>query len=279
MNDEINAGDLERRLARSLHAAAPRPAPDLADRLLRQTAVVGQRRGWTGLRFAPALAAAAVVVIAIVAGLALGTLLPRNDRIGGPSVTEVPSPSESATPSASASASEAVSAEPSPSAAPLADGNQCESTENGYAVRYPADWWANDAVVPEAPELTPIPACVAFAEEPVELIPNSQLPPAVAISGGITEPPPEDASQPIEILSSRQVEVAGRPAEVVETRWTEDVLFFRAADRLYEYRIELPSGQTLLFSTHMNEVIDDETYEAHKLVLDAMMQTLELTGG
>lgn len=275
MNDKINVGDLERRLARSLHAVAPRPAPDLADRLLRQTAVVGQRRGWTGLRFAPALAAAAVVVIAIVAGLALGTLLPQNDRIGGPSGSEAASPTPAVQPSAP---SASPSAQPSASQTALADGTQCENAEHGYIVRYPADWWANDAVVPDEPELTPIPACVAFAEAPVELMPNSQLPLSVAISGGITEPPPDDASQPMETLSSRQVEVAGRPAEVVESQWTEDVFFFRAGDRLYEYRIELPSGQILLFNTHMNEVIGDEAYEAHKLVLDAMMQTLELTG-
>jgi hypothetical protein len=278
MNDDTNLSELERRLSRSLHAVAPRPAPGLADRLLGQTAVMGQRRPWMGLRFAPALAAAVVVVVAIVAGLALGTLLPRNDRIGGPSATEAPSPS-AATPSAQVSPSEAASSQPSPSAGALADGDRCESSSFGYSVSYPSDWWANDAVVPDAPELTPIPACVAFAEAPVELMPNSQLPPAVAISGGITEPPPDDATQPIEVLSSRQVEVAGRPAEVIETRWTEDVLFFRAGDRLYEYRIELPSGHTLLFNTHMNEIIDDEAYEAHKLVLDAMMETLELTGG
>jgi hypothetical protein len=101
----------------------------------------------------------------------------------------------------------------------------------------------------------------------------------VAISGGITEPPPEDATQPVEILSSRQTEVAGRPAEVIETRWAEDVVFFRAGDRLYEYRIELANGQTLLFSTHMNELIDDVTFDRYKEVLDTMMETLEISAG
>jgi hypothetical protein len=275
MNDEQNAADLERRIALSLHAAAPRPDAGLADRLLRRTAVVGQRRGWTGLRFAPALAAAAVVVIAIVAGLALGTLLPRNDRAVGPSPSEAASPTPSAQPT---TPSPSPSAEPSASEAALADGNVCENAEIGYSVRYPADWWANERIVPEAPELTPIDACVAFAEAPIEIVPNSELPPDVAISAGITEPPAGNLSQPIELISADEIEVAGRPTTVSEIRWTEDAVFFRAGDRVYEYRIQLPSGQILLFSTRTNDVIDDAAYERHKAVVDAMMDTLELTG-
>ena len=46
---------------------------------------------------------------------------------------------------------------------------------------------------------------------------------------------------------------------------------------MYEYRIELANGQTLLFSTHMNELIDDVTFDRYKEVLDTMMETLELT--
>ena len=180
-------------------------------------------------------------------------------------------PSPASTPTASPS----PTPDASPSAAGFENANRCTNDEAGYSVDYPADWWANEPVVPE-PGLTPIAPCVAFAEAPVELIPNSQLPPSVSISGGITEPPPPDATQPIEILSSRDTDVAGRPAEVIEMRWTEDVLFFRAGDRLYEYRIELPTGQTLLFSTHMNELIDAATYDGYKSVLDKMMETLEI---
>ena len=182
-------------------------------------------------------------------------------------------PSPASTPTASPS----PTPDASPSAAGFENANRCTNDEAGYSVDYPADWWANGAVVPE-PGLTPIAPCVAFAEAPVELIPNSQLPPSVSISGGITEPPPDDATQPVEILSSRQTQVAGRAAEIVETRWTEDVFFFRAGDRLYEYRIELANGQTLLFSTHMNELIDDVTFDRYKEVLDTMMETLELPG-
>lgn len=276
--NESDLHDLERRLSASLHASAPHAEPDLADRLLRRTAMVGQRRGFFGLPLSAALAAAAVVVLAVALGLGIGYLIPRQGFVGGPSESPMPSRGSTSTapPSATPEPSDAPSADPSPSAAGFENANRCTNDEAGYSVDYPADWWANERIVPDPPG-TPIAPCVAFAEEPVELIPNSQLPPSVAISGGITEPAPEDATQPMEVLSSRQTEVAGRPAAVVETRWTEDVFFFRAGDRLYEYRIELANGQTLLFSTHMNELIDDVTFDRYKEVLDTMMETLELT--
>lgn len=276
--NESDLHDLERRLSASLHASAPHAEPDLADRLLRRTAMVGQRRGFFGLPLSAALAAAAVVVLAVALGLGIGYLIPRQGFVGGPSESPMPSPGSTSTapPSATPEPSDAPSADPSPSAAGFENANRCTNDEAGYSVDYPADWWANERIVPDPPG-TPIAPCVAFAEEPVELIPNSQLPPSVAISGGITEPAPEDATQPMEVLSSRQTEVAGRPAAVVETRWTEDVFFFRAGDRLYEYRIELANGQTLLFGTHMNELIDDVTFDRYKEVLDTMMETLELT--
>ncbi|HET6650953.1 MAG TPA: hypothetical protein VFH79_12460 [Candidatus Limnocylindria bacterium] len=276
--NESDLHDLERRLSASLHASAPHAEPDLADRLLRRTAMVGQRRGFFGLPLSAALAAAAVVVLAVALGLGIGYLIPRQGFVGGPSESPMPSRGSTSTapPSATPEPSDAPSADPSPSAAGFENANRCTNDEAGYSVDYPADWWANERIVPDPPG-TPIAPCVAFAEEPVELIPNSQLPPSVAISGGITEPAPEDATQPMEILSSRQTEVAGRPAAVVETRWTEDVFFFRAGDRLYEYRIELANGQTLLFGTHMNELIDDVTFDRYKEVLDTMMETLELT--
>jgi hypothetical protein len=271
--NESDIRDLERRLAASLHASAPHAGPDLADRLLRRTAVLEQRQGFFGISLSTALAAAAVVMLAVAIGLGIGYLVPRQNFVGGPSDAPMPSPALSATPQET----EAPSAVPSASAGALETGNHCVNDEAGYAVDYPADWWANERVVPEPPG-TPIAPCIAFAEEPVALVPNSQLPPSVAISGGITDPPPQDDTQPIEIVSSREGEVAGRPAEIIESRWTEDVFFFRAGDRLYEYRIELPSGETLLFSTHTNELIDAQEYEAYKVVLDTMMETLELTG-
>jgi hypothetical protein len=109
MTDESDLRDFERRIRLTLHAAAPRPAPDLADRLLRRTALVQQRRGLFGLSFAPALTAAAVVVAAVAVGIGLGNMLPRGSNVGGPSEPTVtsapPSPTLEAPPSPSDGAS------------------------------------------------------------------------------------------------------------------------------------------------------------------------------
>lgn len=271
--NESDLRALERRLSASLHASAPHAGPDLADRLLRRTAVLQQHRGLFGLSLSAAAAAAAVVVLAAAMGLGIGYLLPRSTFVGGPSEspTNAPSGAPTASPSATVEPTTAPSVEPA--------SNECTNDEIGYTVRYPSDWWANAAVVPDAPELTPIDGCVVFADEPVELVPNSELPPGVVISAGVTEPPAGIPTQSVELLGGRELEVAGRPATVSEIEWTEDVAFFSAGDRVYEYRIQLASGQILLFSTRTNEVIDAGAYENNKAVLDAMMETLELAGG
>jgi hypothetical protein len=273
MTDESDLRDFERRIWLTLHAAAPRPAPDLADRLLRRTAVVQQRRGF-GLSFAPALAAAVVVVAAVAVGIGLGNMLPRGSNEGGPSeptmTSAPPSPTLEAPPSPSPT--EAV---PSPSASvgPFPGGAaSCENESIGFVVSYPADWWANERVDSGDPPLTPIEACQYFAEEPVELVQNAGLPPGIVINAGLEEQPLGNPEQPIEVLSSRVVEVAGRPATVEEIERTGDTVFQRAGDRSYAYRISLASGETLLFGT-LNQR-PSEHYDSRKLVLDRMMETL-----
>jgi hypothetical protein len=273
--NESDLRDLERRLAASLHASAPGAEPDLADRLLRRTAVLEQRRGFFGLSLSTALAAAAVVVLAVALGLGVGYLIPRQNFVGGPSESPMPSSTPSPTPQETGAPSAVPSA--SASAGAFENGNHCVNDEAGYAVDYPADWWANEAIATE-PGLTPIAACIAFAEDAIDLVPNSELPPDVAIVAGVTEPPAGMPTDSVELIDSREIEVAGRPATISEVRWTNDEIFFRAGDRLYEYRIQLPSGQILIVGTRTNEVIDDAAYENHKEVLDAMMETLELTG-
>jgi hypothetical protein len=278
MTDESDLRDLERRIWLTLHAAAPRPAPDLADRLLRRTSLMRQRRGLFGLSFAPALAAAAVVVAAVAVGIGLGNMLPRGSNVGGPSEPTVTSAPPSPTLEAPPSPSPTEEA-PSPSAlvGPFPGGAaSCENESIGLAVSYPADWWANERVDSGDPALTPIEACQYFAEEPVELIQNAGLPPGIAISAGLEEQPLGNPEQPIEVLSSREVDVAGRPATVQEIEWTADTVFQRAGDRSYAYRISLASGETLLFGT-LNQR-PSEQYDSRKLVLDRMMETLELTG-
>lgn len=274
MNEEDLRG-LEERLRRSLHATAPRPAPDLADRLLSRTAALGQRRGWGRLAFAPALAAAAVVMIAVVVGLQLGNLLPRGGHIGSaPSATKV-SPFSSGTASPEITPSPAI-ASPTTSAEVFPDGNQCTNETFGFTVSYPGDWWANEELVPEDPALDPIPACTYFAEEPVELRPNAGVSPEVAIIVGLADEPLGDYQPPYEVVESREVTVDGRQATVEEGVWTEDTVFFAAGDRSYGYSIDLPSGERLGFGTSSTATLG--AYEDHKQVLDRMMETLEFGG-
>lgn len=264
--NEREQRDLERRLSASLHAAAPRPDPHLADRLLAATAEAPQRRGFLRFAVAPVLAASAVLVAAIAVGIGIGALLPQGPEVGGPSA----SASEDATP-ISATPSASPSAAPSSTAPATAS---CENTALGFVVSYPAEWWANEAV---ASELTPIEACRYFAEEPVEILPNAGLPEDVAILAHVDEAPAGNPQQPIRVLEEREVEVAGRPATVREIEWTEDTGFQQAGDRSYAYRIVLPSGETLLFGTL--DQAPSERYEARKAVLDAMVESLRLSGG
>lgn len=270
MSDDSTPRDLEQRLVRSLHATAPRPAADLADRLLRTTAAVEQPRGWRGLGFAPPLGAAAAVILAVVVGLQLGNLLPAGDQpdVGASSATAIPS-----TPSPTNAASPTIA--PSPSAEVFPGGSRCTNETFGFTVGYPAGWWANEEIVPDEPELTPIPACLYFAEEPVELRPNAGLPPAIAITVGLAEEPLGDAPPPYEVVETRETTVDGRQATVEEIEMTDDAApFFAAGDRSYGYRIGLPNGETLVVGTASTATLGD--FESHKRILDQMMETLEL---
>jgi hypothetical protein len=266
--NERDQRDLERRLPSALQAAAPRPASDLADRLLARTAATPQRRGFLGLSLMPALAATAVLIAAVAVGIGVGALLPDEPTIGDASGSPSQAPrTVEATPLPSV-----PSPSPSPSSAPTVS---CSNDELGFLVRYPAEWWANERVATD-PELDPIEACRYFAEEPIELQQNAGLPSALAILAGLDATPPGAPQQPFRVVDEREVEVAERPATVREIEWTEDTGFQRVGDRSYAYRIDLPSGETLLFGTLDQR--PSAQYEARKAVLDAMMETLELTG-
>lgn len=274
MNDEDNLRDLEERLRWSLHAAAPRPMPDSADRLLSRTAAVGQRRGRGRLAFAPALAAAAVVMIAVVVGLQLGNLLPRGGNIGSESSAPPVRTFSSGTASPTLTADPTTaSSSPSPSAEVFPNGNRCTNEEFGFSVSYPGDWWANEEVVPEDPALTPIPACTYFAEEPVEVRPNAGVPPQVAIIVALADEPPGDYRAPVEVVESREVTVGGRRGTVEEVVWTEDTVFMAAGDRSYRYEISPPSGEAMSVGTSSTATLG--AYADHKAILDRMMETVE----
>lgn len=274
MNDELGR-DLEARLVRSLHAAAPVPPPGLAERLLATTAMERQRGRWMRLPIMPALAAAAVIVLAIVIGLGAGSLLPDGRGIGGPAPSEslAPSPpSASPTPSASAQRS----AVPSTTAS---EGSECTNDELRYTVRYPVDWWANERVEPAFESGDAIPACQYFAEEPVELSANADVPATVAVGfrhESQVTPPSSGATT----LSIEEVTVAGRPAIVREDEEGDSgAPFSYPGQRRYTYFVELPDGSYLVAATSSREDGAPGEYERHTDVLDQMMESLELLDG
>ena len=268
MSDQPSVRDLERQLARSLQAAAPVPAADLADRLLARTAGTPQhKRWWGGLRMAPALAAAAVVAVAVVVGLQLGTLLDRD--VGPPVGTAAPTaPARTGTP-------EPTPSTPAPSPEVFPGGGTCTNPELGYTVAYPADWFANEAVAPDDEVLDPVPACGYFGREPIEVLPNAGLPPTVVVSfSRLTDVPPPSTGATV--ISTEQVTVAGRPATVREDEEGVDSAFSTAGDRHYSYFVELADGDVLVVSTGSRGADD---YEANKGIVDDMLRTLELSGG
>ncbi len=273
MSEERINEQLERRLTRALHAAAPRPDPGLADRLLSRIAVEPQRRRWSGLSLVTGFAAAAaVVMLAVVVGLQVGRLLP---NVEPPPVGQSPSaaPSVPGTPEPSVAP---PSVSPSTSATPSPAGQTCTNEELGFTVAFPADWWANEEISSDDPVMTPIAACTYFSEEPVEIQQNSQVPPTVAISAGLVDRPIGEAEPEYRVISSETATVAGRPATVEEVEWTADTVFIPAGTRRYAYEIQLVSGEVLSFTTSAAAPIGD-AYAEHKRVLDAMMDSLELS--
>jgi hypothetical protein len=274
MNDDRELHDLERRLSRALEAAAPRPDPRLAERLLSRTAGVSQRSRSTLFSFLPrALATVVVAAVAVAAGFALSGL-PRN--IGGPDATGGPTTVVSPSETPSAAAPEASTPAPSPSTGSLPDGQRCTNEALGFAVSYPAGWFTNDEVQQEFGD--PTPACKYFSSQPMEIRPNAGLPFTVAISfERWTEVPP--ASEGWEVVARTETTVAGLPAVMTEMEQTSDAgaPFSARGDRTYGYEIELPDGSVLSAGTGSTSTTGD--YDAHKAVLDQMVETVELTGG
>lgn len=270
MRDELGSTELERRLSRSLQTMAPMAAPDLADRLMSRTRETKQRRRW--MRWSSMMpllpAAAAMIVLAVVVGLQLGGLMPRTGEqpIGSSTPTGTPVVTEPASPSPSPSSTSTPSAEVFPG------GGSCTNEAFGFAVRYPADWFANEAAVPDDEALDPVAACRYFSDEPMEITPNAGLPPTVAITFSVEE---EEQPSSGTIISSEEVTIAGRPATVTEREGSGDGPFFAEGDFSYSYQITLADGQILFAGTYY---ANEGDYEAHKQVLDLMMETLVLTG-
>ena len=173
--------------------------------------------------------------------------------------------------SAEASVEPAASDEASPSAeGVLGDAQSCTNDETGFRVDYPEEWWANERIEPPTPDGTPISACMYFAPEPVELVPNSGLPPGIAVWF--------DHETQFEItgeeLAREELEVDGRRALLVETEATGGSGFEPDGTRTYRYIIDMGDGSEVLVATS-TLFIGDSEYEEAKPILDAMIETLD----
>jgi hypothetical protein len=98
--------ELDELITQRLHASAPSDAPDrLLDGAMSRIADTPQRgSGWFGASSGRLLAAAAVLVLAVIAGVQVAGLIGRPVGTEPPAATESPTPSASAAPSASAPA-------------------------------------------------------------------------------------------------------------------------------------------------------------------------------
>jgi hypothetical protein len=254
--------DFERELVNMLHAEAPLPSPDLAERILRQTAATPQRSTWLRFSMVPALATAAVVVAAVFAGSQFGRWLdvpPASFDTGattGASVGASPSPAlPTTTPPASGT----------PGASP--GGQRCTNETDGYTVEYPDGWYANEEI-PAAEGLDGIAACRFFGPAPFELQPNAGVPPGAAIGfQRVEQEPPVGGS----LISSDTVSVAGTEATVREFE-VEAGGFVPPGTLYYEYVIPLDAGYFVV-STDSSR---DGNYDENRRVLDLMMESLSL---
>lgn len=201
----------------------------------------------------------------------------------GDSPSALPAATATATTTGSASptgddASASASASASPTEGPLGDAAACENEELGYEVDYPEDWWANERIEPDQPTLTPIPECMYFAREPVDLQPNAGLPAGLAVHFDVREGQealdPELMESYGEVLGRDEDTVDDRPAVAWETEVTNGMSFTPAGSRTYQYVIELEDGSQLVAITDSVHQ-DEEDYEATKPILDAMMDSLE----
>ncbi len=273
MTDDRTGPDLERALRDSLQRSAPTADPRLAERLLARTAATPQRRHWSPFSaLGPALAAAAVVVLAVAAGLALRGAPPNIGADGSPGATPSPivAPSASPSPTAETTPTTSTSRSASPTASGFPEAQRCTNEELGFEVAYPSDWHTNEEIAVEFAD--PIPACAYFDEAPFELAPNAGLPPSVGIAFG-REPEPGAEASGAEVLRRDRATVDGQPATVTEVEFAEADVFIEAGQRDYWYEVQLPDGSVLLARTSSG---GDDDYEAHKVVLDRMMQSLTL---
>ena len=213
----------------------------------------------------------AITAVATLTACAAGTGSPTTSTpMATPSETE----SQAVTPSPSSSSAVSTSPTTTPGEGDgFEDAAECENTEVGYEVEYPADWWANERIEPseDDPGFTPILACTYFAAEPVDLQPNAGLPSGIAIQFGVANEEPVVSG---DIVDEEAVSVDGRNAVLRVERPAPSPGFIPEGSLIYRYVIEVDGGY-LVASTD-NILLDDEAYEESKAILDAMMETLDI---
>ena len=216
----------------------------------------------------------AITAVATLTACAAGTGSPTSS-------TPTATPSESAGQAATPSPATSRAASASPTSTPdedsgFEDAAECENTEHGYEVEYPADWWANERIEPgeDSPGFTPILACTYFAAEPVELEPNTGLPSGIAIQIEVADEEPVLSG---EILDEEAVEIDGRDAVRRTVQPTPSPGFIPEGSLIYRYVVELEGGGYLVATTD-NILQDDAAHEASRPVLDTMMETIEIDG-
>lgn len=289
MNRSSDHRDLERELSDWLHAAAPSPAPDLADRLLRRTAATRQRRRWSGWSFmVPALGGAALAVVMLFVGIQLWKIGPEPIEplatpppgVETPTVlAETPAPSEPG-PSPVVPSPSPVVPSPSPETTPpptepspspdgevFPDGQSCHNDSIGYTVSYPAGWWAQEEIPPTAGDRG-VRACIAFAPTETDILDRSNGESVPAIYFYVDK----NTQLVGERVRLEETTVDGHPATIRELLQHRD-LYYPAGTRTYQYLIDLGDGTFLVVDT-VSGMRTGGVYARDVKVIDKMMQTL-----
>ena len=146
----------------------------------------------------------------------------------------------------------------------LAAMRQCENSEGGYTIRYPAEWHVHDGEV--------VAPCSLFHPEPFEVPPFSEIPMEIAIAISV-QPVPFDSvltgDRGRRDLSREPARVGGRQAMRIHSETTGEGLY-DAGIRYYHYLVDLGDG-TLTATTYD---VGSPAFERKRAVLDAMMGSL-----
>lgn len=266
--------DFEERLRHALNEEAQRvdpgvddPVADVHRRARRQTR---NQRALVGL------CAAALVV---VAGAGLTPLLRNNRSVEfdeGP-VAQPPSEEQAGQPEPEADGEPGAAQNdrlPPPQVGGSAESQpalarECANPQEGYAVRYPRDWYVNAREGPGSP-------CSWFHPESFELPDAPQEVTDKAVMVTLDPVSFDRASDPhgagtAEVLREEELTVNDRPAVRYEAVTSREAMLGEGIRR-YTYVVDMGQGESLIVSTH--DQVPDVSYEDTKAVIDKMMDSM-----